>query len=127
MTLTANRLAVMLRPVIVGAGGASRLLFRPTLESADLQYVPDVVDRDLVGLVNRALEARSDRLAWDVGRTLALRFLLPATLVPLETAAVDVETARVRVHADFLELTVSLGMRVIRLADERASGPMVHS
>jgi hypothetical protein len=90
------------------------------IETADLQNVPDLLDRGVVGLVNRALEARSERLAWDFGRALALRFVLPDTLVPLEAAEVAVETARVRVRADALELTVSLTMHVSRLVGDRA-------
>lgn len=118
VTLTVQSLALMLRPVVVGTGPEGRLLFRPVLEKADLQSVPALLDRGVVGLVNRALEARSDRLAWDFGRTLALRFVLPDTLVPLEAAAVGVEAARLRVRADALELTISLTMHISRLADE---------
>ena len=96
------------------------MLFRPLIEAADLQNVPGLFDRGVVRLVNRALEARSERLAWDFGRTLALRFLLPDALVPLETAAVSVEAARLRVRADALELIVSLTMHISRLAGDRA-------
>jgi hypothetical protein len=127
MTLTAHSLAVMLRPVVVGTHEEARLLFRPVLETADLQNVPDLLDRGIVGLVNRALEARSERLAWDFGRMLALRFLLPDTLVPLEAAAVGVEVARLRVGAGVIELTIVLTMHVSRLADERATGHALRS
>lgn len=69
-------------------------------------------------LVNRALEARSHRLAWDVGRTLALRFVLPDVLVPLEAVAVQVGAAQLRVRGDGIELMISLTPHVTRLADE---------
>jgi hypothetical protein len=121
VTLTAQSLALMLRPVVVGTGGQGRLLFRPVLETADLRHVPALLDRGIVGLVNRALEARSDRLAWDFGRTLALSFLLPDALAPLETAAVDVEAARLHVRRDVLELTVSLTMHISRPPGELAA------
>ena len=83
--------------------------------------MPALLDRQVVGLVNRALERRSERLAWDVGRTLALRFILPDTLVPLEGAAVAVEAAQLRVDHDALELTVTLTMHISRLASARAA------
>jgi hypothetical protein len=121
VTVTVARLVLMLRPLVVGTGAASRLLFRPELEETDLRNVPALLDRGVVGLVNRALEARSERLAWDVGRTLALRFVLPDTLVPLEAATVDVGAASLRVRSDALELTVSLTMHVSRLAADRAA------
>ncbi len=121
LTITVERLVLMLRPIVVGTAAASRLLFRPVLEEIDLRNVPALLDRGIVGLVNGALEARSERLAWDVGRTLALRFVLPNTLDPLEAAAVDVEAARVRVRDDVLELTVTLTMRISRVAADRAT------
>ena len=121
ITITVERLVLMLRPIVVGAGWASRVLFRPVIEEADLRNVPAFLDRGIVGLINGALEARSERLAWDVGRTLALRFALPDTLEPLEAAAVDVDAARLRVRDDVLELTVTLTMHVSRLAADRAT------
>ena len=121
VTITVERLVLMLRPIVTGAGAASRLLFRPMLEKADLRNVPALLDRRIVGLVNSALETRTERLAWDVGRTLALRFVLPNTLNPLEAAGVDVEAARLRVRDDVLELTVTLTMHISRLAADRAT------
>ena len=121
VTLTVERLVLMLRPIVVGIGAASRLLFRPEIEEADLRNVPALLDRGIVGLINGALEARSERLAWDMGRTLALRFVLPNTLEPLEAAAVDVDAARLRVRDDVLELTVTLAMHISRLAADRAT------
>jgi hypothetical protein len=120
LTLTAQRLVLLLRPVVVGTGAASRVLFRPTIESADVRRLPVLLHRGLTSLVNRALEARGDRLAWDLGRTLALRFVLPDTLVPLEAARVDVDTAQLQVVDGALALTVALAMQISRLADVRA-------
>ena len=121
VTIGVQRLVLMLTPIVVGTGAASRLLFRPVLEEADVRNVPALFDRGIVGLVNGALQARSEPLAWDVGRTLALRFVLPNTLDPLEAAAVDVEAARLRVRDDVLELTVTLTMRIRRLAADRTT------
>ena len=120
VTLTVRSLVLMLRPVVVGTRGAGRVLFRPVIEAADLQHVPDLLDRSVVRLVNRALEARSERLAWDFGRALARRFVLPDALVPLEAAAMGVEAAQLRVRADALELMVTLTMHISRLAGDRA-------
>ena len=114
VTITAQSLALLLRPQVVGTGRAGRLLFRPVIEAADLQNVPDMLDRGVVGLVNQALETRSERLAWDFGRVLELCFPLPDTLVPLEAATVGVDTAQLRVRADALELTLSVPMHISR-------------
>jgi len=120
VTATVERLVLVIRPTVVGTGASSRLLFRPMIEEADLRYLPALFDRGLVGLVNGALAARSERLAWDVGRTLALRFVLPNVLTPLESAAVDVEAVQLRVRDDALELTVTLTMHISRLDADRA-------
>ena len=119
VTTTVERLVLVIRPTVVGTGASSRLLFRPMIEEADLRYLPALLDRGLVGLVNGALAARSERLAWDVGRTLALRFVLPNVLTPLESAAADVEAAQLRVRDDALELTVTLTMHISRLDADR--------
>lgn len=121
VTITVEHLVLMLRPIVAGAGPASRLLFRPVLEEADFRNVPALLDRRIVGLVNSALETRSERLAWDVGRTLALRFVLPNTLNPLEAAGVDVEAARLHTRDDVLELTVTLTMHISRVAAGRTA------
>lgn len=55
------------------------------------------------------------------GRTLALRFVLPDTLEPLEAATVHVDTARLRVRDDVVQLTVTLTTHVSRLAADRAT------
>lgn len=122
VTVAVERLVLVLTPIVVGTGVASRLLFRPVIEEADLRHVPALLDRGIVRLVNGALETRSGRLAWDVGRTLALRFVLPDALDPLEAAAVDVEGARLRVRDGVLELTVALTMHISRIADPRTTG-----
>src|SRR5262245_24374413 len=121
VTITVERLVLILRPIVTGAGAASRLLFQPVLEEADLRHLPALLDRGIVELINGALEGRSERLAWDVGRTLALRFILPDALDPLEAAAVDVEAVRLRVRDEVLVLTVTLTMHISRLTADRAT------
>ena len=122
VTVTVERLVLLLRPLVVGTGAESRLLFRPVLEEADLRNLPALLDRRIVALINNALERRThDTLAWNFGRTLALRFLLPDTLVPLESATVDVDAAQLRVHGDVVQFSVALSPRIRRLAADRAA------
>jgi hypothetical protein len=124
ITVTVERLVLALRPVVVGSGVTSRLLFRPVIEDADVKNVPALLDQAMVGLVNRALARRSEQgLAWDFGRTLALRFLLPDSLVPLEAATVKVEAAQLRVQSDIFELAVTLSMHITRAASNGAAAP----
>jgi hypothetical protein len=45
VTITVERLVLMLRPIVAGTAAASRLLFRPVLEEIDLRNVPALFDR----------------------------------------------------------------------------------
>jgi hypothetical protein len=114
LSLTIAALTLLLRPAITGEGAEGRLVFHPTLESADLSSLPALLDRGIVGLVNRALEGRGDRLAWAFGKTLSRQFDLPDTLVPLEAARIDVSSAKIAILDEALELTVALQMGVSR-------------
>jgi hypothetical protein len=110
-------LQVLVRPVVVGEGPATRVLFRPLIEDADLRRVPDFVDRGIVAIVNRALDSRSELLAWHVANSLGRQFTLPATLGPLETATIDVVSADLKIEAAAIELSVSLDMNVTRVSE----------
>ena len=61
------------------------------------------------------METRSERLAWDVAESLCQQFELPATLVPLERARVDVVSAAVTIDEHGLTLGVTLDMSVARV------------
>jgi hypothetical protein len=117
VTLRLASLQVLVRPIVVGEGPATRVLFRPLIEEADLRRVPDFVDRGIVAIVNRSLEARSELLAWQVANSLSQRFSLPATLGPLETATIDVVSAELKIEARWIDLSVSLEMNVSRITE----------
>jgi hypothetical protein len=111
---TLHHAQVMLRPEIVPDKHGGRLVFRPSLESADLKNVPGWLDRGIVALINRQLESRGDELAWDFGRTLGLSVGLPPTLVGLQALQLAVANAAVAVTADAFELTLMLSLHFQR-------------
>jgi hypothetical protein len=121
MTVRLPALQLLLRPIVVGQGLATRLLFRPVIEHMDVEKFPGFVDRRVLSLINRTLEARSQLLSWHVADSLCQRFALPVTLVPLETASVDVVSADLRIDAHWIELAVSLEMDVSRLGSSPLS------
>ena len=122
VTLTLTELQLVVRPIVVGAGSATRLLFRPRIEHIDLERLPGFVDRGIVALVNRTLEARSQLLAWNVAESLGQRFSLPDTLIPLENARVDVVSASLAIDEHGIDLAVTLDMNVTRTAVAPAVG-----
>jgi hypothetical protein len=121
MTVRLAALQLLLRPIVVGDGAATRLLFRPLIEHADFERLPGFVDRGIVSIINRALETRSERLEWRVAESLALRFALPETLVPLERARVDVVSAALTIDERGISVDVTLDVGVTRAGDEQAS------
>ena len=121
MTVRIASLQLLIRPIVVGVGPSTRLLFRPLIEHADFERLPDFVDRGIVAIINRALEARSQHLAWHVADTLCQRFALPTTLVPLETASIDVVSAELTIDATAIELEMSLDLEVARVGSAAAS------
>ena len=121
VTVRIASLQLLIRPIVVGQGPSTRVLFRPLIERADFERLPDFVDRGIVAIVNLALEARSQHLAFHVADTLCQRFALPTTLVPLETARIDVVSAALTIEATAIELGVSLEMEVARVGSAAAS------
>jgi len=120
VTLTLNELQLVVRPIVVGEGPSTRLLFRPQIEHIDLERLPSFVDRGVVALVNRALESRSHLLAWHVADSIGQHFSLPETLIPLETATVDVVSAALAIDERGIDLAVTLDMNVTRVGTAAA-------
>ena len=107
---TLHSAKIMLRPQVVTEKHGGRLVFRPSLESADLKNVPALLDRGVVALVNRQLESRGNDIAWDFGRTLSLAVAVPPILEGISALQLDARNAAVTVTGDAIELglTVSL-------------------
>jgi hypothetical protein len=121
MTVRLAALQLLLRPIVVGDGPTTRVLFRPFIEHADFERLPGFVDRGITAILNRALEKRSERLEWRVAESLALRFQLPETLVPLERARVDAVAAALSIDEGGISIGVTLNVGVARAGDDEAS------
>ena len=111
---TLHSAQVMLRPEVRAEKHGGRLVFRPSLEAADVKNIPGLLDRGIVALVNRQLESRGDELYWDFGHSLGISVGLPRTLVELQALQLAVTNAAVAVTADAFELTLTLSLRFQR-------------
>jgi hypothetical protein len=111
---TLHAAQVMLRPQIVADKHGGRLIFRPSLEEADLKNVPALLDRGVEALVNRALESRGDDIAWDFGRTIGRAVHLPPALDGLESLQLGVNNAVVTVTHDAIELALTVSIHFLR-------------
>jgi len=114
INLTLNSVQLMLRPEIADDAHGGRLVFRPALEELDLKNVPGFLDRGVAGIINGKLASQGDELAWEFGRSLAVNYPLPPTIVPHEAFQKSVRAAQVAVLHDALELTLTFDMRFSR-------------
>lgn len=111
---TLHTAQVMLRPEVRAEKHGGRLVFRPSLESADVKNVPGLLDRGIVALVNRQLESRGNELYWDFGHSLGFSVGLPPALVGVQALQLAVTNAAVAVTADAFELTLTLSLHFQR-------------
>ena len=104
-------LQIMLRPLIAHVGDEGRLVFRATIESADLKLVPSVIDAGIVAKVNELLEAQGDMLAWNFGDMLTRSFAMPETMEPIEALHLRATNGAVEVRADGLRFALKIPMQ----------------
>ena len=110
LPLSIRRIQVLLEPKVVELGPeAQRLDFGLRIEDADLENIPGLVDRAIVGKVNDALTPETTSMLWQFSRTLALDVQLPERLEPLQTlllrapagvVSVTPEGVGLRLHLD---------------------------
>jgi hypothetical protein len=111
---TLHSAKILLRPEVVADKHGGRLVFRPSLEAADLKNVPALLDRGVVALVNRQLEVKGQELAWDFGRTLSFAVPLPPMLAGIQSLQMDARNATVSVSADAVELGLTVSLHFLR-------------
>jgi hypothetical protein len=108
---TLHSARLLLRPQVVADKHGGRLVFRPSLEEADLKNVPTLVDRGITALVNRQLESRGDQIAWDFGRSLAFSQQMPPALSGVQSLQLSVRNGQVTVTDHAVELALSLSIQ----------------
>jgi hypothetical protein len=101
-----------IRPEIVERPGGGTLTFKLHLYDVDVSMLPDFVDRGIVDLVNRELEAKHVELSWGFTKTLSHVFNLPEALASAGGLDLRAGSGRVKITGDALALAVSFGARV---------------
>ncbi len=112
---------------VQGTISAARVLFSPVLapsrqrvnlhieiEHADLKNVPAMLDRSIVGVVNKRLSEKADALGWSFAKTLSLRIPLPASMAPLEQFMMDARDFSFEIDEAALRVSVGLPMHFSR-------------
>jgi hypothetical protein len=95
-----------IRPEIVEAADGPSLAFKLHLDDVDIHILPAMVDRGIVDLVNRELEAKHVELAWGFTKTLSHVFDLPDALASAGGLDLRAESGRVKITTEALALAV---------------------
>jgi hypothetical protein len=111
---TLHEVQVLLKPEIVAQPHGGKLMFRPTVELADVKNVPGFIDRGITAVVNQQLAARADDMSWDYGRSLGFAVPLPPMLEGVSTLQLDVGDATVQITDDAVELGVTISIDFLR-------------
>ncbi len=113
---TIQSLQVMLRPLIVEAPAGGRLVFRASIEEADLKNVPQAIDAAILDHVNARLALLGDKLGWNFARTLTHSIAMPAAMEPVEAFLLGVRDGAVEVLAGEMRLSVKMPVSFSRRA-----------
>jgi hypothetical protein len=101
-----------IRPEIVDRPEGPSLAFKLHLDEVDVAAFPAAVDRGIVGIVNRELEAKHVELAWGFTKTLSHSFDLPEALASAGSLDLCAVSGRVKVTEEALALAVLFRARV---------------
>jgi len=101
-----------IRPEIVERPGGDTLTFKLHLDDVDVSILPDLVDRGIVDLVNRELEAKHVELSWGFTRTLSYVFGLPEALASAGALDLRARSGRVKITSEALAIAVLFEARV---------------
>lgn len=110
--VTVPSMRILLRPRIATRGDAEVLEIVPSIESASIAMVPELLEPAIVGALNVAI-GRSP-LVWDFASALGHRFTLPALLGGLAAMSTRVTAAECEVTASALRLRLSIDVAVER-------------
>jgi hypothetical protein len=117
------RTAVLeVRPEISKETG-DNLAFKLHLDEVDIAIFPEFVDRGIVDLVNKELEAKHVELSWSFIQTLSHVFELPAALASARAVDVRATWGSVKLTSEALVLAVSFEVRIEPRGETRVLPP----
>jgi hypothetical protein len=115
LPLSIRRIQILLEPKIVDLGpGEQRLDFALQIEDADLENVPGLVDRAIVGKVNDSLTPETTSMLWEFSRTFHIDVNLPERLEPLHQLLLRAPIGAVTVTTDGVALRLHLDLGLTR-------------
>lgn len=117
-----HNIILRISPQVLQVSGKS-LAFVLTLEHVDIEYVPSLVERAIVKVVDKALTPKTTLLAWHFADTLSHYFALPDRVEPVEGIALEVDSGELTVGEDHVTFTVHFQTPTISRSRARPSLP----
>jgi hypothetical protein len=118
-----RRVQVLFEPGVVQGHHGQRVDFRLTVEEADLENVPGLVENVIIPKVNQALEPERLGMYWELTGALTRSLGLPERFEPLDRFATTAKSARLTVTQDAVILRLSVGLGVSRTSPRPIDGP----
>lgn len=116
-------LELMIVPAIATDERGPKLVFRPTLEGADVKLMPAFVDEAITRRINAALAAEGDLLGWHFGESLGMRVPLPPNLSPTDAVHLAAGDVSIAVHDHAIVTTLELRLSFSRQRSDIVPGP----
>ncbi len=101
------------KPEIPKKPEGAPLTLKLRLDGVDISIFPSVVDRGIVDLVNKELEAKHVELSWNFIETLSHAFELPVALASARGIDLRAAWGSVKITSEALVLAVSFEARVV--------------
>jgi hypothetical protein len=122
LPLGLRRVQVLFSPEVVAGHHGPRLDFRLTVEEADLEKVPGLVESMIIPKVNQALEPERLHMYWEVAQTLAFSVPFPERFEPLNRFLTKAKSVQATVTQDALILRLGIGLGVTRTSPRPLDG-----
>jgi hypothetical protein len=122
LPLGLRRVQVLFSPEVVQGHHGQRLDFRLTVEAADLENVPGLIESMIIPKVNQALEPESLRMYWEVAQTLTFSLPLPERFEPLDRFSTAARSVQATVTHDALIVRLGVGLGITRTSPRPLDG-----
>lgn len=113
--VTVHEIELMIVPAIAQDERGPKLVFRPSVEKADVKRLPAFLDQMVSRRINDALAAEGDLLGWHFGESLDLRVPLPPNLSPVDALQLGAGDMTVAVFDRAIVLTLEVKVAFTRL------------
>ncbi len=115
--MTIRSLIILLCPIIEAQAHGDVLVFKLEIEHADFALVPTFIDNRIISQINAKLAVKHVELSWSYAETLHHVFRMPHALDAVESLALVVDGAVVKVTKEAVGLAVSLHSDVRRAGE----------